>query len=93
MKYLNTFDEASNTFFTTHPNPAHSQAQIQYDVPNHYKNVRVQIFNSFGELQQTLKLDQPSGTINSKELNPGLYIISVVSENAFLGSQKVIVVQ
>lgn len=73
---------------TIYPNPATNSVSI--DIPINYTNQQLYIYNLTGQLVAT-KPVQPNQPVPIAELNAGIYIFAVQSNNTLIGREKVVV--
>lgn len=73
---LASLQEQNNFDFTIYPNPASNQIQI-LSIAN---IIELKIFTLEGKLVKNIK--NPSNSIDVSEMNPGLYLIEVATENS-----------
>lgn len=62
------------------PNPFTAQTEIRFSLPDDAKNAYIYIFDMTGKMQKQIPVnpDQQSVTINGYELQPGIYLYSLV---------------
>jgi hypothetical protein len=81
--------EFSNPF----PNPANQQTRINFQLPSENAEARVMLRNLLGSVVKDFKVrgNETRLSINTADLNSGLYFYSVMFENRILFTKKLIV--
>ena len=87
-------DETTNAFlFQNTPNPFKYDTEIKYYIPESSSNAVLYVFSLQGNLLLTKKLlgtGNGSVTIDGSELNPGMYVYSLVINGQIIASKRMI---
>ncbi len=92
----NKLDIGKNVLFQNHPNPFNSKTTIKYSVANEISNAHILIFNMQGTLIKTFNiLEKGTGqiTINSSELNAGMYMYSLIVDGKLIDTKRMILTE
>ncbi len=92
----NNFAISKNVLFQNRPNPFNSKTTIKYSVTNEINNAQIFIFNMQGTLITTFKIiEKGTGqiTINSSELNAGMYMYSLIVDGKLIDTKRMILTQ
>ncbi len=89
----NTDEEYSNNYFSISPNPSYASAQLKYDLPRHFKNAEILIFDSTGQLQYSFPIKDHVGKTTINNLPTGIYFIIMSSDGRPISSEKLIVLK
>jgi len=81
--------EFSNPF----PNPANQQTGISFQLPSPSSEARIMLRNLLGSVVKEIKVNGSANkvSINTSDLNNGLYFYSILFENKILSTKKLIV--
>lgn len=80
--------ELTNSSLSVYPNPTSNFLNIEFlNIPD--KGV-VELYNTIGELMFSEKLNNKNNTINTSQLNYGMYYIRVVENNKVIALQKIV---
>jgi hypothetical protein len=85
---------ASDVFFSDiYPNPSSNTANINYSLPKNTTSARISIRNILGASITDLELNDLSGkkTINTNELNDGIYFYSLIVNEKVFYTRKLVV--
>lgn len=95
---MNNFDGESELtkgieFSNPFPNPANQQTRINFQLPSDNSEARVMLRNLLGSVVKDFKVrgNETRLSINTSDLNSGLYFYSVMFENRILFTKKLIV--
>lgn len=86
-------DEIKATLFQNKPNPFNQETTIEYIIPVNTDNAVIYVFNMQGTLKKSIPLTvtgKGSISINSSELEAGMYLYSLVVNNAEADMKKMI---
>lgn len=77
------------------PNPAASQATINYDIPGYEGTLNFDIFDMYGQLvhQVAKKSGELQETINTTAFAGGVYYIRVTKQGAHLGTTRLMIIK
>lgn len=82
--------------FQNAPNPFSTSTEIRYYLPEQVQQAYLYIFNMQGTLLKTTKLNEREYgqiTINASELNPGMYIYSLVTDGKEVDTKRMILTE
>lgn len=82
--------------FQNAPNPFNTSTEIRYYLPEQVQQAYLYIFNMQGTLLKTTKLNEREYgqiTINASELNPGMYIYSLVTDGKEVDTKRMILTE
>ena len=75
-----------------YPNPAKELLYLDFSEKNKsFQNANIQIYDTFGRLLLTQKINENLNSIDISSLENGMYVYKIMGENAVLGSGKIIV--
>jgi hypothetical protein len=80
--------------FQNTPNPFSTRTTIRYSVPESANTVSILIFDMNGGLKNTLRAEvtqEGSVTVDANELEPGMYIYSLVVDGKEIASKRMII--
>lgn len=86
----------SAVLFQNTPNPFSTSTEIKYYLPEQVQQAYLYIFNMQGTLLKTTKLNEREYgqiTINASELNPGMYIYSLVTDGKEVDTKRMILTE
>ena len=80
-------------FSNPYPNPANQKTGINFQLPTPNSEARVMLRNLLGSVVKEIKVNgnENNFSINTSDLNNGLYFYSVMFENKILFTKKLIV--
>lgn len=87
-------EEAKAVYFSpAYPNPANKEVSIDYELENNRENVRFVIYNILGKTVKEVRISEFSGslTLNTSDLNEGIYFYSLLINNEPTRTQKLII--
>jgi hypothetical protein len=67
-----------------YPNPATNQLFVEYDGINEYRQVNLRILNIMGQIVSEKNISATKTTISLLEMQSGMYIVQLISENNML---------
>lgn len=83
-----------NKLYQNSPNPFSVQTEIKYDLGTETPNAFIYIYNLQGEQKKAYTIDNTGTlTIRANELNPGMYLYTMVVEGKIIGTKRMIVTQ
>ncbi len=92
----NTSGNTIATLFQNNPNPFSQQTSIQYFIPTNSQSASVVIFDLNGKLIKTISINNfgiGSVIINGNELNPGMFVYSLVVDGRIIDTKRMILTQ
>lgn len=89
-----TFEKLNETaiLYQNQPNPFNENTVIKYELPEIYNSASIMIFDMTGVLLQTHNLTEQTGeiTISANNLNPGMYMYSLIVDNIEVDTKRMI---
>jgi Secretion system C-terminal sorting domain len=85
--------DAKSSYLTIYPNPANDFVYFDYQLPENVSQATVNVYNYVGKVVQSFTIFGSEGTAtqNVSELANGLYMFSIVADNATIAQQKVVI--
>lgn len=87
---------SSNTtaiLYQNNPNPFNQQTNIQYSIPTNSSTSSIMVFDLTGKLIKTIPVTtfgNASITINGNELNPGMFVYSLIVDGKIIDTKSMI---
>lgn len=91
--FSSDFEIEKNIGFHVFPNPSSGQTKIHYNLPSHFSNIKIQATNIYGQIIHSYFPKNIKGEIELSDLSPGLYFISIFSNDELIETEKLIVSQ
>lgn len=91
VNFLDNLDENSE-LYQNQPNPFNENTVIKYRLPKNYKSASIMIFDMTGTLLQTHIINNESNSlsISANELEPGMYLYSLIVDDIEIDTKKMI---
>ncbi len=86
----------SPVLFQNVPNPFSQQTSISYFIPAKFQSASIMVFDLNGKLMTTLPVtSQGKGaiTINGSQLNPGMFVYSLIIDGKIIDTKRMILTQ
>jgi hypothetical protein len=89
---VNASNIGINNFY---PNPASSNVNLEYSLPNTVTNAYMVVFNNNGELlkKQNLPIEQSVYSFDLSGLTSGVYYVQILTEQGYSSTRKIIKIE
>lgn len=94
--YMNALPGSAAMLFQNIPNPFNQQTSIQYFIPTTAKSASIMVFDLQGKLIKTIGVSNYGNgevTINGNELNPGMFVYSLIVDSNIVDTKRMILTQ
>ncbi len=81
-------NEQQNIKFVMYPNPVN--AELNLVIPSNIKTAQVEVYNILGKIVLSKKIETTYNTVNVANLNRGLYLIKIITDNNSYGVKQFI---
>ena len=90
---INTITKSEVNFSDAFPNPANNSVSFNYELPKQTTTAKIKICNILGSCVAEIDLTEHNGkkTLNTSELNNGIYFYSLILNNKLFYTRKIVI--